>query len=186
MSTRIAFLRAVNVGRRRVPMARVVETFDDAGLAGAWTYGNTGNVVFEATGPRADLERTLEHALEQTFGFELTTFVRTATELREAVATEPFAVSPGDTYFLTFLKSTLTAAERRALEGLTNDFDTLVVAGRTVHWLMHGKSTQTQVRTRHWERAVGRQQTTSRNISLLRRLVRKIESSRLLPPDRPG
>ena len=157
-------------------MARVVEIFEDAGFAGAWTYGNTGNVVFEATGPRADLERTLEHSLERTFGFEVTTFVRTASELRQAVAAKPFAVSPGDTYFLTFLKSTLTAAKRRELEGLTNDFDTLVVAGRTVHWLMHGKSTATQVRTQHWEHVVGRHQSTSRNMSLLRHLVRKIES----------
>ena len=157
-------------------MPRVVEVFDDAGFAGAWTYGNTGNVVFGATGLSADLERTLEHRLERAFGFEMTTFVRTAAELRQAVAAKPFAVSPGDTYFLTFLKSTLTAAKRGELEALTNDFDTLVVAGRTVHWLMHGKSTATQVRTKHWERVVGRHQSTSRNMSLLRQLVRKIDS----------
>ena len=157
-------------------MTRVVEVFDDAGFAGAWTYGNTGNVIFEATGPRADLERTLEHSLERAFGFEMTTFVRTAAELRQAVEAKPFAVSPGDTYFLTFLKTTLTAAQRRELEALTNDFDTLVVTGRTVHWLMHGKSTATRVKTKHWERIVGRHQSTSRNMSLLRQLVRKIES----------
>jgi uncharacterized protein (DUF1697 family) len=176
MSTRIAFLRAVNLGRRRVSMARVVEVFEGAGFAGAWTYANSGNVVFGATGPGADLERTLEHELDRTFGFEITTFVRTATELRHAVAATPFAVSPGDTYFLTFLKSTLTAPKRRQLEGLTNDFDTLVVAGRTVHWLMHGKSTATRVRTKDWERVVGRHQSTSRNMTLLRQLVRKIDS----------
>ena len=83
-------------------MPRVVEIFEDAGFAGAWTYGNTGNVVFEATGPWADLERRLEHSLGRAFGFEVTNFVRTAAELRQAVAAKPFTVSPGDTYFLTF------------------------------------------------------------------------------------
>ena len=157
-------------------MPRLVEVFADAGFADAWTFINSGNVVFEATGPRAELERTLEDSFERTFGFEVTTFVRTAAELRQAVAAKPFAVSPGDTYFLTFLKSTLTAARRRGLEDLSNDFDTLVVAGRTVHWRMHGKSTETRLRTKDWERILGRHQSTSRNMTMLRRLLQKIES----------
>ena len=156
-------------------MPRLVEVFEDQGFADAWTYINSGNVVFEATGPRAELEHRLERAFEGAFGFEVTTFVRTAAELRRAVAAEPFPLSPGDTYFLTFLKSSLTPARRRSLEGLTNDFDTLVVAGHTVHWRMHGRSTETRLRTSDWERAVGRQRSTSRNMTMLRRLVRKLD-----------
>jgi uncharacterized protein (DUF1697 family) len=176
MTTRIAFLRAVNLGKRRVSMSRLVDIFDDAGYAGAWTYVNSGNVVFEATGPRAGLERQLGTAIEDAFGFEVTTFVRTAAELRQTVAANPFEVSAGDTYFLTFLKSTLNASQRRSLVGFSNDFDTLVVTGRTVHWLMHGKSTDTRLKTKDWESVVGRHQSTSRNMTMLRQLVRKIDS----------
>jgi uncharacterized protein (DUF1697 family) len=176
VTTRIAFLRAVNLGKRRVAMSHLVDIFDDAGYAGAWTYINSGNVVFEATGARAGLEQRLGSALEDALGFEVTTFVRTASELRQAVAASPFTVSSGDTYFLTFLASTLTASQRRTLEGFSNDFDTLVVTGRTVHWRMRGKSIDTTVRTKDWESVVGRHRSTSRTMTMIRKLLRKIDS----------
>ncbi|MDQ6728364.1 MAG: DUF1697 domain-containing protein [Actinomycetota bacterium] len=175
MAVRVAFLRAINLGGRRVTMPQLVGIFKDAGFADAWTYINSGNVVFEATGRRAEVERRLEDALEKTLGFEVTTFVRTSGELRHAVAAEPFAVSAGDTYFLTFLKSSPSAADRSALESLTNGFDTLVVAGRTVHWRMHGKSTDTRLKTKDWERIAGRHRSTSRNMTMLRRLQSKMQ-----------
>src|SRR6185369_2882925 len=80
MTERIAFLRAVNLGRRRVPMARLRAVVDDAYATESRTYVNSGNVVFAATGGRAALERKLERVLEDEFGFEITTFVRTAAE----------------------------------------------------------------------------------------------------------
>jgi uncharacterized protein (DUF1697 family) len=176
MTTCIAFLRAINVGKRRVKMPALVDIFEAAGFAGAWTHINSGNVVFESIGAGGEVEQRLETSLEGTLGFEVTTFVRTATELRKAVAAEPFTLAAGDTYFLTFLKSSPTPATRRALEGLSNDFDTLVVAGRTVHWRMHGKSTDTKLKTKDWDNLVGRHRSTSRNMTMLRRLVDKIDA----------
>lgn len=157
-------------------MPRLVGVFEDAGLAGVWTYVNSGNVVFEAEDASATLEGALQDRLQDALGLETTTFLRTATELRTAVTAEPFGLTAGDTYFLTFLKSRTTTATRRALEDLTNDFDTLVVAGRTVHWRMRGKSTESRLTTKDWERIVGRHQSTSRNITMLRRLLHKIDS----------
>ncbi|MEY2448141.1 MAG: hypothetical protein QOH79_1617 [Acidimicrobiaceae bacterium] len=175
MTTRIGFLRAVNVGKRTVKMAHLVEVVERLGYDGVWTHINSGNVVFDATGSRDALEHTLEQAFESAFGFEVTTFVRTPAELRRAVALEPFDVASGDTYFLTFLKSSPTAARARALEALTNRFDTLVVQGRDVHWRMRGKSTDTKLGTKDWESLVGRHRSTSRNMTMLRKLVDKLD-----------
>jgi uncharacterized protein (DUF1697 family) len=157
-------------------MARLVEIVEGLGYDGVWTHINSGNVVFDATGSRGHLERALERALELAFGFEVTTFVRTTAELRRAVAAKPFAVAGGDTHFLTLLKSRPTAAKRRALEALTNSFDTLVVEGGDVHWRMHGKSTDTKLRTKDWDDIVGQHQSTSRNLNMLRKLVEKLDS----------
>ena len=175
MTTRIAFLRAVNLGTRTVAMARLVEIVEGLGYSGVWTYINSGNVVFDATGSRGDLERALERALEAALGFEVTTFVRTVPELRRAIAAEPFEAGRGDTYFLTLLKSRPSPAGRRALEALTNVFDTLVVEGRDVHWRMHGKSTDTKLKAKDWEAVVGRHRSTSRNMTMLRKLVAKLD-----------
>ena len=177
MTTHVAFLRAVNVGKRTVRMPRVVELAENLGHTGVWTYVNSGNIVFRAAGARAELERGFEAALQDDVGFEVTTFVRTAAELRRALAFQPFAIGPGDTYFVTFLKDRPSTATAKALEALSNDFDTLIVQGRDVHWHMRGKSTETKLPTKAWDDIIGRHRSTSRNTNMLRRLMAKIESS---------
>jgi uncharacterized protein (DUF1697 family) len=174
VSTRVAFLRAVNLGRRKVPMKQLAEICEGLGYDDVWTHANSGNAVFDATGKRDAIERAVGTALEDALGFEVTTFVRTAAELRRALDVHPFDVGPGDTYFLTFLKAPPSAAVRKELEAASNDFDTLVVKGRDVHWLMHGKSTDTQVKAATWRR-LGEHASTSRNTHLLEQLVAKID-----------
>jgi uncharacterized protein (DUF1697 family) len=175
MTTQIAFLRAVNLGKRRVQMSRLVEIVDGLGYGDVWTHINSGNVVFTGSGSRDTMEKRLGTAFEKAFGFEVTTFVRTAAELRKALDVDPFTVSSSDTYYLTFLKSSLSPAKRRALENLSNDFDTLVVKGRDVHWRMHGPSTASKLKTKDWDVIVGRHCSTSRNVTMLRKLVEKID-----------
>jgi uncharacterized protein (DUF1697 family) len=154
-------------------MRLAVEVAAGLGYDDVWTHANSGNVIFDATGSRASIERAMGEAMESAFGFEVTTFVRSAAELSAAMAVQPFDVAAGDTYFITFLKDPPSAATKRALEGASNDFDTLVVVGRDVHWLMHGKSLDTTVPKSTWD-LVGARQSTSRNTNLLGKLVAKI------------
>ncbi len=175
MTARVGFLRAVNVGRRTVGMARLVEVLEGLGYGEVWTYVNSGNVVFEATGSRGDLEGAIEEALEAAFGFEVTTFVRTPAELRKILAAEPFEVADADTYFVTFLKTPATAEAKRTLEACSNEFDTLVVDGREVYWRMRGRSTETTLKKKHWK-VVGELGSTSRNVTMLRKLLAKIDA----------
>ena len=173
-SLRVAFLRAVNVGRRKVAMSRLVSLLGELGFDHVWTFVNSGNAVFDATGSRTAVERAIETALEAEFEFEVETFVRTAAELRRVVARAPFALMDGDTHFVTFLKAAPDAATTRALESLSNDYDTLVVQGRDVHWRMHGRSSDSTLKKKDWQ-IVGANGGTSRNMNMLRRLVAKID-----------
>lgn len=172
MTTRVAFLRAVNVGKRRVAMARLVEIFEAMGFENVWTYVNSGNVVFDAPGTRASLERRIGAALEAEYGFEVTTFVRTAAEIRSTLAAEPFTVGEGDTYFVVFLGAKPSAAVTKEFEASSNDFDTVVVRGTEVHWLMHGSSMDTTLGKKQWK-PLG-EFGTSRNTTMLRKLSAKI------------
>ena len=176
VTTRVAFLRAVNLGKRTVKMPRVVGLFEQAGFRNVWSHINSGNIVFDGAGSRADLEKAIEKRLEKEFGFELTTFVRTAAELQRVVQAKPFRLASGDTYFVTFLKHTPSPAIAGELRALSNDFDTLVVRGRDVHWRMRGKSTDSKLKSKDWE-IVGKHNSTSRNINMLRRLAAKIAAS---------
>ncbi len=174
MTLRVGFLRAVNVGNRTVAMSRLAEIVGELGYDGPWTYLNSGNVVFDATGRRADVETSIERALEAEYGFEVTTFVRTPAELRAALALEPFPVDHDDTYFVTFLETAPTAAVATELESFSNNFDTLVVNGVEVHWRMRGRSTETTLRKKHWK--VLGEHSTSRNVTMLRKLLVKLEA----------
>jgi uncharacterized protein (DUF1697 family) len=177
MSVRVGFLRAVNLGRRRVSMSRLAAVCEDLGYSGVWTYLNSGNVVFDTTGARASVEAAMEKALEQEFGFECTTFVRTAKQLRDVVDARPFPLATGDTYFVTFLKEAPSSGDATRLEALSNDFETLVVAGAEVHWRMRGRSTDSRLSKRHWEKILGPMSSTSRNVTMLTKLVQKLDAA---------
>jgi uncharacterized protein (DUF1697 family) len=177
MSVRVGFLRAVNLGSRRVPMSRLVAVCESLGYADVWTYVNSGNVVFDTTGARASVEKAMQKALEDEFRFECTTFVRTAKQLRNVLDARPFTLAAGDTHFVTFLKKAPATSDAKRLEGLSNDFDTLVVHGSEVHWRMRGRSTDSHLSKRDWERVLGPLSSTSRNVTMLTKLVGKLDAA---------
>lgn len=176
MSVRVAFLRAVNVGGRRVPMSRLVAVCEDLRYSEPWTYINSGNVVFDTGGTRASVEAAMEEALEREFGFECTTFVRTPEQLRKVLDARPFGLESGDTHFVVFLKKAPSANDATRLEGLSNDFDTLVVTGSEVHWRMRGRSTDSHLTKRDWEKVLGPLSSTSRNVTMLTKLVARLDA----------
>jgi uncharacterized protein (DUF1697 family) len=157
-------------------MAHLVAVCEGLGFADVWTYVNSGNVVFDTTGPRATVEAAMQKALEDEFGFECTTFVRTATQLGSVLDARPFRLAAGDTHFVTFLKRAPSTSAAKALEGLSNDFDTLVVHGAEVHWRMRGRSTDSHLSKRDWEKVLGPLSSTSRNVTMLTKLVAKIDA----------
>jgi len=75
MTRYIAFLRAINVGRRTVRMDRLREVFEAAGFDDVATYIASGNVIFAAAEPDPyRLEREIERLLAEAFGFHVDTF----------------------------------------------------------------------------------------------------------------
>lgn len=71
--TYVALLRGINVGgKNKVDMKLLKSTFEHAGMKGVRTYINSGNVIFSHdSASAAELERLLEHAIEETFGFSV-------------------------------------------------------------------------------------------------------------------
>lgn len=91
MTTQLALLRAVNVGGHgKVPMARVREVFLNLGFGEARTLLQSGNVVFEASGPRALLEKRIESALAEQLGLQTEVMVRSAAGWAAIMAGNPF------------------------------------------------------------------------------------------------
>src|SRR4051812_16149141 len=90
MSPRIALLRAVNVGGAKVAMAELKQLADDLGLQRAKTLLNSGNLVFDADGPDADLEALLERETTARLGVTTEYMVRGLDEWRSIIAANPY------------------------------------------------------------------------------------------------
>ena len=92
MARFIALLRGINVGGRgMVPMAELRALCDGLGWRNVATYIQSGNVVFDASGETAALEKGLEAALGAKFAFAPAVIVRTASAWKACVAGNPFA-----------------------------------------------------------------------------------------------
>jgi len=166
----VAFLRAVNVGNRRVALATARRVLVGLGFDQVGSYANSGNLLFSATGKPSDHEVVIRAALEAEFGFELTTFVRTASQVKALATAKPFGViASGHTHFALLTLRPLTATEKRAVEALSNDHDEVVVVGRDVHWLIRSRSPETTLGPKRWLQALPDNPTTARNTTMLAR-----------------
>jgi uncharacterized protein (DUF1697 family) len=175
MARYVAFLRAVNVGRRTVAMATARSALDDLGFDEVTSFVNSGNLLFTATGKALTHERAIRSKLDDVFGFEVTTFVRTAAQVRSLATEKPFgAIAPGHTHFALLPLTALTPAEKKTVEALSNDHDEVTVVGRDMHWLIRSKSTETTLGPKQWKQALPDNPTTARNVTMLTKLVDKL------------
>lgn len=93
MTVWVAFLRAVNVGKRKMKMAELKALCEELGLADVKTILASGNVRFEA--PRNPKAR-LEAAIEKRWGFVSEAVMRSGEEIEAMLASQPFAKYPDD------------------------------------------------------------------------------------------
>jgi uncharacterized protein (DUF1697 family) len=87
----VALLRAVNVGGTgKLPMADLRALCEASGLAKVRTYIASGNVVFASRQSEAKVKALLEASLEDYAGKPVAVFVRTAVEMAQVHAANPF------------------------------------------------------------------------------------------------
>jgi uncharacterized protein (DUF1697 family) len=172
----VAFLRGINVGRRRVSMGTLRELFEQLELQAVETFIASGNVLFSArTTSIASLESRIASHLEAALGYPVDTFVRTAEEVIQIGADRPFADDgqPGNTIHVAFMHARLPAAERRKLEALQTPFDQFRVCGREFYWLCRIRTSDSQVWKLPAAKAIELPSVTMRNLSAIRRLIAK-------------
>ena len=89
--TRIAvFLRAINVGGRKLLMADFRRALAQAGFADAQTVGAAGTAVISAKAAGAELEIALEALLRTETGQSVEVFAREPAQLAAVLAGNPF------------------------------------------------------------------------------------------------
>ncbi len=91
MPSLVALLRAVNVGGTgKLPMSKLKAMCEELGFSAVRTYIASGNVVFDSPKSEAAVRAALEKRLEAYAGKPVGVIVRTAAEMAEIAAKNPF------------------------------------------------------------------------------------------------
>ena len=91
MATFVALLRAVNVGGTgKLPMSELKAMCEKLGFTKVQTYIASGNVVFASRKSEAAIKRALEERLHAYAGKPVGVLVRTAAEMAQVAADNPF------------------------------------------------------------------------------------------------
>ncbi|ASZ12345.1 DUF1697 domain-containing protein [Chitinophaga pendula] len=139
MTRYIAFLRGINVsGQKLIRMEHLRTVFTDMKFRHVQTYIQSGNVIFDATTattPEA-LQQKIEKQLLQTYGFEVTTIVRTLSQIQEIVANNPFAAQMGEEHTMLYVAILPVIPDTtlvNTLVALSTPLDTYHVRDREVY-----------------------------------------------------
>lgn len=170
MTTFVVLLRAVNVGGRKVEMAKLRQVAEKAGFQDVRTYIASGNLLVSGSGTPAAVASKLEAAIGKAFGFEVPVVVRTAEQWRTYVTDNPFPKAPPNVLYLGLSQRTpkedaATAVLAKAAGG---EKARLVGDGLWIHYPT-GMGVS-KITPRHVDQAMG-SSTTARNLNTVRKLA---------------
>ncbi|MDI2132962.1 DUF1697 domain-containing protein [Yinghuangia seranimata] len=133
----IALLRGINVGgKNKVPMAELRAMLADLGYADAKTLLQSGNAVFTADtakGPDG-VAAEVEAALEKAYGKAIHVVVRTAAELDDVIAANPFEVPDGAKFLVNFYARPFYAERLADLDVAAFPPEELALAAREIYY----------------------------------------------------
>ena len=158
----VAFLRGMNLGKRRIKNPELVAHFEAMGLEDVATFRASGNVVFVDPAGEAEskLQKRLEKELDERLGYDVAVFLRSAKEVAAIAARDPFdakaiTASKGKPQVV-LLGRKPSAKAKKAVEALCPEGDLMVVEDRELHWLPTVGLSETEVDTKALDKALGK------------------------------
>jgi uncharacterized protein (DUF1697 family) len=138
MTVVVSLLRGVNVGGHHlIKMERLKALYDSLELKEAKTLLQSGNVVFRTKERNlVQLATRIEDAIEESFQFRPAVIIRTAAEMRSAIAQNPFAgrtaIDPSK-LLVTFLSDHPSAEIRERLLAIETAPEEVRLVGREMY-----------------------------------------------------
>ena len=122
MTAFVALLRAVNVGGTgKLPMGDLKEICESLGFGSVRTYIASGNVVFVSLKSEAAIKAGLERRLETYAGKSVGVLVRTAAEMAQVLADNPFPDAAPNRTMAVFLDRAPPADTLAAVRGRNDE-----------------------------------------------------------------
>jgi uncharacterized protein (DUF1697 family) len=149
----IALLRGINVGgNKRVKMDQLRKSFEALGFDRVSTYIQSGNIVFKANkGSPSSLSRKIEDKILGDFGHSVSVILRTADEMKQTIANNPFLKDRGvdpTKIHVVFLSDVPASSALEKLETMTMKPDRSCCLGKEIYlYLPNGVSESTLMKT---------------------------------------
>lgn len=140
--TFVGLLRGINVGgNKKIAMAELRDVLEGLGLTNVRSVLQSGNVVFEGTGTAAELEKKLSVAIKRELAVESEIFLRSASEWKKIVASNPFVdeakSDPSHTLVMIF-KSRLASAAVNVLREAIVGAEAVEAVGKELYLIYPG------------------------------------------------
>jgi uncharacterized protein (DUF1697 family) len=137
MASLVALLRAVNVGGTgKLPMSDLKDICEELGFGAVRTYIASGNVVFESRKSEAAIKAALEKRLDAYAGKPVGVLVRTAAEMAQVLADNPFPKATPNRTMAVFLDR---APHADTLAGVRGQKDEEIRLGRREIYIHYGE-----------------------------------------------
>ncbi len=175
MTRYIAFLRGINLGKRRLKMDRLAELFEEIGYENVATFIASGNVIFDSDADEQVVARTIEAHLRERLGYEVDTFIRSMDVLRDIARRDVFSDLDGAGWglYVIFLSEAPGAPAADAVSGLQTPDDRFEIREREIYWLRNGRLSDSTLSTAGFTRCLGGASSTMRNMNTVRRIIDK-------------
>lgn len=161
MDRYVAFLRGMNLGKRRIKNEELRAHFEAMGFEEVATFRASGNVIF-ATSKRvaeSKLAARVETELDKRLGYDVPVFLRSAKEIAAVAAQGPFPAakvkkSKGKLQVSLLQKKPSAAAKKKVL-ALATDEDLLAISERELYWLPSGGLLESDLELKAIEKLLG-------------------------------
>ena len=155
--------------------------FESLEFSNVETFIASGNVIFDSEADDVRmLERKIEDHLRESLGYEVATFVRSATELAYIARYRPFDASDlgaeAASLYIDFLQAPPSAEAEQKLMAHRNEVDDFCTHGREVYWLCRKKMSESSFSGALLEKTMGTPATV-RNATTVGRIVAKYPAS---------
>lgn len=173
MTTYIAFLRGINLGKRNVKSDQLRSIFSGMGFDNVRTVIASGNVIFDAKEKDAEkLTRKIEQGLKDELGYNVITFLRSEAELEKILKDNPFKNPPeGTNTYISFMDLEPAKAAAKEIEDRSSETELFKIIGRELYMMFHvGFSDSLFFKKNDYEKVLG-VIASNRNINTPNRIL---------------
>lgn len=168
----VIFLRGINVGGIRVPMAELKECLSRLPVTDIKTFLQTGNVVCKSELFIAPLKDKVEHALSEKFNYTAHVLIYPEATLAGIISDYPFLKDELKHSYILFCQSQTIADELISHKNsLDKDIEDIAQGNSVIYWTVLKGSTTNTFFSKIIAKPKYKSVTTNRNINTLQKMI---------------